>query len=353
MSRNVACHLGWSWGGLIAIALLLAGTGRATADEMDILDEQKLDHKEGVQCIAFSRDGKLLASASAKTVRVWDVSGKEPKELAAVTGLKLGLGGARSLIVFPDNKTIAMGGGDNILHVYDTQGDKLVERLALKDQSLAVQSLALAPDGKTLVSGSDDMTVLFYDLTGDKPKERARFKLDKASGGVKALFFAPDGKSLVLGTGNGVIRLLDVTGEKPKEVGKEAKVRGGPILPSALSPDGKLLVIDDRGIVKSPKFFEVSADGFKAPTSPTEDLKDLGALCWSQDGRILAAATKGGRVLLFDSAGEKTLMDKQRSGHFEGSLAFHPMPPDKDALVLVVGDWSNGKIYLYRVGKKP
>jgi WD40 repeat protein len=221
----------------------------------------------------------------------------------------------------------------------------------LKDQNGAVQSLAFSPDGKTLAAGNDDMTVLFYDVTGDKPKERVRFKVDKASGGVKALFYAPDGKSLVLGTGNGIIRLLDLTADKPKEVGKEGKVRGGFILPSSLSPDGKLLAIDDRDMGKSPRFFEVTAEGLKPAPAAKENLKDLGVLTYSPDGRILAAATKGGRVLLFDDKGEKTLMDKQRSGHFEGSLAFNPMPPGKDDLILVVGDWSGGNIYLYHLGK--
>src|SRR5579884_1762049 len=136
--------------GLGAAVLLLAGATWATADGIDIVNEQKLNHGEGVQCIAFSHDGKLLASASPKMVRLWDVSGKEPKEVAKVTGLKLGLGGARSLAFFPDDKLVAMGGGDNVLHVYAAEGDKLVERMHLKDQNGAVQSLAFAPDGKTL-----------------------------------------------------------------------------------------------------------------------------------------------------------------------------------------------------------
>src|SRR5579871_6518611 len=77
-------------------------------------------HRDGIFCVAFSHDGRSLASASRNhTIKVWDVStGRERHTLKGHTNQVL------RLAFSPDGRRLISGAADNTAKVWDVAGGK-------------------------------------------------------------------------------------------------------------------------------------------------------------------------------------------------------------------------------------
>jgi WD40 repeat protein len=171
-----------------------------------------------VFAVAFSPDGKLLASAGGEEfvkpgnksgeIRVWDVA--SDREVLTLQGS----GDTATSVGFaPDGRTLASGGFDKTVRTWDIASGK--ERWRSAGHNGVVRSVAFSPDAKTLASGGFDGTVRVWDAgTG---KELAVLK--GMSGGVMSVAFSPDGRLLAAAGGepgkSGWARLWAVAGPRP------------------------------------------------------------------------------------------------------------------------------------------
>ena len=114
---------------------------------------------EGVSLsVAFSPDGKTLASGGwDKTVRLWDVATGTEKKI-----LRGHLDSIHSVAFSPDGKTLASGGWDKTVRLWDVATG--TEKKILRGHLDSIYSVAFSPDGKTLASGSSDGTVGLWDV---------------------------------------------------------------------------------------------------------------------------------------------------------------------------------------------
>src|SRR5215471_12862959 len=97
----------------------------------------------------------------------------------------------------PDSKTVASGGNDAAVKLWDVESGK--EKQTLTGHKYNVASVAFSPDGKTLATGSEDYTVKLWDAGTGALKQTLNHDYQ-----ITAIAFSPDGRLLaaVIYTGN-------------------------------------------------------------------------------------------------------------------------------------------------------
>jgi Planctomycete cytochrome C/WD domain, G-beta repeat len=159
------------------------------------------DHSDAVYGVAFHPSGASLASASAdRTVKVWEVA----------TGRRLYTLGQSTDWVYsvawsPDGRFLAAGGVDKSIRVWaaTSEGGKLVQ--SVYGHEGPITRLIYAADGRTLYSASEDRTVKAWDA--GRMAERKVYPRQPTA--ILALAVRPDHAQLALGRYDGRLLLLD------------------------------------------------------------------------------------------------------------------------------------------------
>ena len=115
--------------------------------------------------VAFSSDGKLLATGGAKNIRLWDVAtGNLVHEYEGHQGIVTGVA------FTPAGDAIASSSADQTLRLWELPSHR--ELKSLDAHKEAVNAMATSPDGKLLATASADMTVKVFDLATGKILKR-------------------------------------------------------------------------------------------------------------------------------------------------------------------------------------
>ena len=155
-------------------------------------------HTDKVNALAFTPDGKMLASGSDDgTIQLWDIS-------IGVPTLSLRAGKTGALAFSSDGKMLASANNSDSIQLWDVTTGR--QWTSLKSENGYITVLAFSTDGKILASGDRYGSIQLWDVATGNKLSTIKGHVDW----VNALVFSSEDKTLVSGSEDGVIFLWNI-----------------------------------------------------------------------------------------------------------------------------------------------
>jgi WD40 repeat protein/serine/threonine protein kinase len=312
-------------------------------------------HEKWVISVAFSPDGKLLASGSDdNTVRLWDLTQNKPETLMT---FRTHGGKVEEVAFSPDGNRLYSAGSDGriflheITHVelarlsrspflvstgYDGtmkfwDVDRRSLRYTLPSTGKALERVALDAQGRLLATTGHDGIARTWNLSYGR--REAEYDLGFS---LEPLALSADGRLLAVAGTTGEVHLIDQSSSQRRQL--TTKGKRWSILSLAFSPDGSRLASGDAA--GSVHVYDVES-GAELRTFESEYTGDAACVRFSPDGKLLLAAVPPSRVVIWD-ANEGALVDTLDAENPIERVALSP-----DGQMLAVACNGNGLAVLF------
>lgn len=267
-------------------------------------------HENYVRSVGFTPDGKTLVTGSYdRTVRLWDV------ETGRLQSTLQGHGGEiYSIDVSPDGLLIASGSRDKTARLWDVQTGKPKHIFEASD--LIVRHVAFSPDGRWLLTGRYDGRVRIWNARTYDLRARIR-----TGGGIACVRLSSDNRTLAVCSHRPEISVYEVDLAGPdaadqeriaalitkwrddsyavREAASRELVKIGLVAEPALREAMKAKSAEVRIRARRARSRILSAD---PKTVLRGHSGEVGFLCFSPDGKLLATGDRNGDVKLWETA---------------------------------------------------
>ena len=278
-----------------------------------------------MQAVALTPDRRTLAAGGLdRTVRLWDVS--DPRRPIALGQPLTGPDDTVFAVAFsPDGQTLAAGGGDKTVHLWDIRDPSrpVATAAPLTGPTALIYSLAFSPDGKTIAAGSGDKVVHRWDVASPGRAEYLGPPLAGATSYIQSVAYSPNGEILAAGSDDQTVRLWDVRDPRqPRPLGEPLVGPTRRIYTVAFSPDGRTLA---AGSADSNVYLWDLADPGR-PVALGDPISGVtgwvNAVAFSPDGTTMAFASSASAVRLWSVRTQQLTATLPHPGPVTG-LAFH------------------------------
>ena len=246
-------------------------------------------HSDSVNAVIISSDSKTLISASDdKTIKVWSLNPPKlhltlPKQDDEVTCLAL----------TPDNQTLVSGDKEGTVKIWNLQTGKLVKTASKpRKNKNCIHSIAISPDGRTIATGSSGKTIRVWNLNPvhllyTSPRQEAEIMAIAAS----------DNQTLISGDEEGTVQIWSLpTGELLKTL---PNVHEKSINSLALSPNGEMFATGSSD--KTIKIWNLKTGNWlqtlnQKGGSEEEGNTSINAIAFCPDNETLISGSEGGKI---------------------------------------------------------
>lgn len=255
----------------------------------------------------------------------------------------------------PDSTTVASGGVDRLVRIWDVETGRLLR--SLRGHTNDIRAVLFTPDGQTLITASEDRTIRFWNPQSGEPTKLLFSRYDH---NITSLSISPDGLMLARGSYNKDIKIWEVTTgtELMTLLGKDqydhhwsvcvafspdgihlasgydiGKIKIWEVLPSGeekVLRNGHWQAVQDDDTTEYRGYFVEDEGGFQKPMDYW-----VGALAFTPDGRLLISGSRDCTIKFYEMPEANETRTLKGHGGWIRSLA---VSPDGKVLVSAADD---------------
>jgi WD40 repeat protein len=247
-------------------------------------------HRHGPETVGISPDGRRAATGTRPLGRetmqaevlVWDLLAGKTVGRLTHEGMVTGLAFSK------DGRFLASSGADGLAILADAASGKPLCPPLRHGQW--VHAIAFDPSGTRLLTSCEDGTVRLWEVPSGRPLER-EFPHDEA---VIPIAWSPDGRLIATGASDGTIRIWEVSTGRVLQVLRHKEL----VWTVQFSPDGSLLLTTSQD--HSAQLWRVDSGELHAPALIHNDR--VACAAFSPDGKLALTGSLDNTARLWDVA---------------------------------------------------